>query len=97
MDTNLTMWSGLVGFFLPAAIALIMRKNWGDTPRAIVGFTCCMVAAFGTCFFSGKLTGVSFVTTALTVLVTALATFMALWNKVGATDALEKITNSKTS
>ncbi len=94
---NLQMWTLIVGFFLPLAIALVQRRAWGNAPRAVVGFLCCIVAAAGTCWFNGGINLMDFVTSALTVVVTSLATFSVFWNKLGATNAIESLTNGKAS
>jgi hypothetical protein len=94
--TDLEMWSLLVGFFLPPAIAVVQRKEWSDGVRALVAFAACIVAALGTCYFNGSLDGRSLVSATLTVLVTAVATYKAFWHKTGVSDAIERLTSRKT-
>ncbi len=93
--TDLEMWSLLVGFLLPPAIALIQRKSWSDGIRALVAFAACVVAALGTCYFNGSLDGKSLVSAILTVVVTAIATYKGFWHKTGVSDAIERLTNGK--
>lgn len=93
--TDLEMWSLLVGFFLPPAIALIQRKSWSDGIRALVAFAICIIAALGTCYFNGSLDGRSLVSAMLTVVVTAIATYKGFWHKTGVSDAIERLTNGK--
>ncbi|MCL0076265.1 hypothetical protein M1N87_02890 [Dehalococcoidia bacterium] len=94
--TDLEMWSLLVGFFLPPAIAVIQQKSWSDSMRALVAFACCIAAALGTCYFNGSLDGRSIISAMLTVLVTAVATYKAFWHKTGISDAIERLTSRKT-
>ena len=95
MDSNLAMWSGIVGFFLPPFISAIMRTGWGNTPRAIVAFLVCLVAAAGTTYFQGQFDAANLVKSALVITTLSIATFKGLWNKTGVTDAIEGVTNGR--
>ena len=98
MDTQtLIAWSGIVGFFLPLLIAAISRLTWPQTLRAVVAFILCLVAGLGTAYFSGSFSLTNIGLSMGVVLVTAWSSFSRFWNKVGVTDAIEKVTNSPLS
>ncbi len=94
MDTqSLIAWSGIVGFFLPLLISAISRLTWPQSLRAVVAFILCLVAGLGTAYFAGNFHLTTIGLSIGTVLVVAWSSFSRFWNKVGATDAVEKATN----
>lgn len=90
--TNIVMWSSIVGFFLPPALALVMQPKWTDRVRSSVAFVACAVAGAGTAYFQGDLTGRRFVEAGLVVLVTAMTTFRNFWKTTGVTPRIESVT-----
>ena len=90
--TNLQMWSLIVGFFLPPALAIIQQPGWSNRVRSVVAFLACAVAGAGTAYFQGDLTGRRFVEAALVVLVTAMATFRNFWKTTGVSPMIESAT-----
>ncbi len=91
--SSLEMWSLIVGFFLPLAIASIMRKNWTEPLRATVAFIACVAAAMGIVWFSGQFDAKDISTSILLVVVTSIATFKGFWQKTGVTTTIESLTN----
>ena len=80
VPTNMIMWSAVVGFFLPLAIAIPKRENWPSWLKGFFAFFCCCLAALGTAYFSGDLTQIKdYATAALFVLFTALGSYKLLW------------------
>lgn len=80
VPTNMIMWSAVVGFFLPLAIAIPQRQRWASWLKGLFAFGCCLVAAAGTAWFSGDLAQMSdYVTAALFVVFTALGSYRLLW------------------
>lgn len=92
--TDLEMWTLLVGALLPALIAVIQQPQWSCRLRAVVTVVACLVAGGGTAGLDGQLTGRSVVTSVLTVLVTALATYHGFWKPSGIAAAVEGLTSS---
>jgi VIT1/CCC1 family predicted Fe2+/Mn2+ transporter len=90
--TDIVMWSSVVGFFLPAVLAIIQQPKWSDRVRTVVAFVACAVAGAGTAYFQGDLTGRRFVEAGLVVLVTAMATFRNFWKSSGVSGAIERQT-----
>jgi uncharacterized membrane protein YqaE (UPF0057 family) len=80
---NLSMWSLIVGFFLPLAISFPVQHHWSDSVRAVFAFCACVVAAVGTVLIQqGGWNWANWVTSLLTILVTSIATYKGLWTKV---------------
>lgn len=92
--SDLTMWSLLVGFFLPLAIAFVQQPKWSNSVRAAVSFVLCALAGVGTAYFNGTLgDGRSVISAVLLVLVTALSTFRSFWKPTQIAPNLERITS----
>lgn len=84
VPTNMIMWSAIVGFFLPLAIAIPKRQRWASWKKGLFAFVCCLIAAAGTAFFSGDLTQIrDYATAALFVVFTALGSYKLLWGPEG--------------
>lgn len=90
--TNIVMWSSIVGFFLPPALAVVMQPKWSNRVRSVVAFVGCAVAGAGTAYFQGDLNGRRFVEAGLVVLVTAMATFRNFWKTTGVSSTIEETT-----
>ena len=80
VPTNMIMWSAIVGFFLPLAIAIPKRQRWASWLKGLFAFACCLIAAAGTAYFSGDLHQIKdYATAALFVVFTALGSYKLLW------------------
>lgn len=91
--SDLAMWSLIVGFFLPIAVAVIMRRTWSDAVKAVVTFVACGVAAAGTAFFQGDFTGRRFVSALLLVFVGTIVSFKGWWKPTGVAPSIEESTS----
>lgn len=91
--TDLAMWTLIVGTLLPPLIAAVQQPTWSSRTRSIVTVGTCLVAGFGTAWLGDALRGVSLVTTVLTVLVTALATYQGFWKPTGIAPTVESLTS----
>ena len=91
--TNVQMWSMIVGFFMPLLIAVLEQSKWSNALRAVVAFVACAIAATITVVVAGDLNTKTWVTSALTVLVAAIATYKMWWQPVGIAPTIEKATN----
>lgn len=91
--TDFEMYSLLVGFFLPPVLSIVQQSNWSDRLRAVVAFAACLLAGAGVAYFQGDLTGKRFITGALVVMVTGLATYRNFWKPTGVAPAIETKTN----
>ena len=95
MTDNIEMWSLVVGFFLPLGIAVVQQVKWSNGLRSIVAFVICAIAAAGTVAIAGDLTGKTWITSALLILVSAIATYKMLWQNTGVTTWIEERTSPK--
>jgi VIT1/CCC1 family predicted Fe2+/Mn2+ transporter len=87
------MWSLIVGFFLPIVIAFIIQTGWSQRLQAVAAFAVAAVAAAGTVYFQGELTGKRFIEAGLLILVTAIATYKGFWKPTGIAPGIETKTN----
>lgn len=92
---DLQLWATLVGFFLPVVVAFVQQPKWNENARAIVTFLVCVIAAGGTAYFQGVLTGRRFVSAFLFVLVAALAIYRVFWKPTGIAPKIEEVTSPK--
>lgn len=88
VPSNLVMWSGIVGFFLPILIATILRWRWSQQAKAVAAFVVCLIAATGTAYFSGNFEGADVVTAALVVVTITQATYVGVWKPTGVAPAI---------
>jgi hypothetical protein len=91
--TDLAMWSLLVGFFLPPAVAIVQQPGWSDRFRAVVTFLICCIAGAGTAYFSDQFDGRPVVSSILLILVTTLGTFRGFWKPTRVAPAIEYATS----
>lgn len=91
--SNLEMWALVVGFFLPVVIAFLVQTGWSERLQSVAAFVVCAVAAAGTAYFQGDLTGRRFVEAGLVILVTTIATYKGFWKPTGVAPGIETKTN----
>lgn len=92
--TNAEMWSFIAGFLLPPVEAFIQQTRWSLQIRAVVNFLVCCVVAIGVVAVTKPtLTWHNWVTSALTVLVTAIAVYKGLWKPTTVAPLIESKTN----
>lgn len=90
--TDFQMYSLLVGFVLPPALAIVQQAHFSDRLRAAIAFVACVIAGAGVAFFQGDLTGKRLVSAALIVMTTGLATYRNFWKPTGIAPAIEDVT-----
>ena len=91
--TDLQLWTAILGFFLPLAVAAIQQPKWSDPVRAVTTFILCVLTAAGTAYFQGALTGQRFATALLFVFFSVITAYRGLWKPSGATQAIENATS----
>lgn len=79
IQSNLTMWTMLVGFALPPVLAIVMQAGWPGHVKSVVAFLASVLAGAGTAWFAGSLNGRDTVTCVLIVLTVAQATYHGFW------------------
>jgi hypothetical protein len=92
---HLANLSGIVGLLLPLLVAVIQQLHWKESYRAAVGFLSCMVAAFITTWVEGKLNTKDLLSSFFVVFTVAQVSYSHFWKKLGATQAIEKVTPPK--
>jgi uncharacterized protein YfiM (DUF2279 family) len=90
--SNLAQWSLVVAFFVPLAVSVLNQAHWPAQLKAAVFFVVSLLAAAGTAYFQGDLTGKRFVDSALLIVAAAAAFYRGWWKPVGVADPLESKT-----
>lgn len=91
--TNLQQWSLIVAFFVPPVVALVNQTKWSSQLKAIVFFGVSLIAAAGTAYFQGDLTGKRFLDAALVIVAAAAAYYHGLWKPTQVAPKIESATN----
>jgi len=91
---NLEQWSLIVAFFVPPAVALINQTGWSSKLKAVVFFAISLLAAAGTAYFQGDLTGKRFLDSALLIVAAAAAYYHGLYKPTGVAPTIEKATSA---
>jgi hypothetical protein len=95
MQSNLAMWSLVVGFFVPIVTAVVIRQAWAPGLKAIANFVIAAVAALGVVYFKGDLDTSNknaIVSSILLVLVTSIASYHGLLRPTLVAPSIEKAT-----
>lgn len=90
-NLNLTLWSGIAGFFTPLIVAMINQPRWSSTVRALLTVLVCLGVAAATTALEGQIDSKRLVTSVLLVLTAAIGTYHTLWRNVA--PALEQATS----
>lgn len=90
--SNLQLWSLIVAFFVPPVVAVINRAAWPKHVKAIVFFLVSVLAAGGTAFFQGDLTGKRWLEAALVIVAAAAAYYHGLWKPTDVAPKIEEAT-----
>lgn len=91
--SNLTQWSAIVAFFVPLVVALLNQQKWSSQMKAIVFFVVAIIAAAGTAYFQGDLTGKRWLDSALIVVPAAAAFYHGWWKPNGVAPEIEEATS----
>ena len=91
---NLTQWSLIVAFFVPPVVALVNQQKWSSKIKAVVFFGVSLIAAAGTAYFQGDLTGKRFLDSALLIVAAAAAYYHGLYKPTGVAPTIEKATSA---
>lgn len=91
--TNLQQWSLIVAFFVPPVVALVNQTGWSSKLKSVVFFAVSLVAAAGTAYFQGDLTGKRFLDSALLIVAAGAAYYHGLWKPTEVAPTIEKSTS----
>jgi hypothetical protein len=91
--SNFQQWSLIVAFFVPPVVALVNQSKWPSKLKAVVFFAISLLAAAGTAYFQGDLTGKRFLDAALIIVAAAAAFYHGLWKPTEVAPAIETKTD----
>jgi hypothetical protein len=91
--SNLVYWSMIVAFFVPPVVAVINQSHWVKEVKAALFFVVALLAAGGTAYFQGDLTGRRWLESALIIVAGAAAYYHGLFKPTGVTDSIETATD----
>lgn len=91
--SNAILYSGLVGFFLPLAIAVVIQQSWPSNAKAATAFGCCLLASIGTAYFGGLLDYTDVARCFLVVFTLAVSSYIGLWKPSGVAPTIERVTS----
>lgn len=80
--SNLALWTGVVAFFAPVLLDLIIQSGWSNRVQALAAFLVSAVIGTVTAYFSGMFTGVSIVTAILLAFVVTISAYKGFWKQV---------------
>ena len=90
---NLVQWSAIVAFFVPLVLSVLNQSKWSSQVKAIIFFGVSLLAAAGTAYFQGDLTGKRWLDSALVIVPAAAAFYHGWWKPNGVAPAVEEATN----
>lgn len=90
--SNLAQWSALVAFFLPLLVAVVNRQAWSSAMKSITFFAASLIAAAGTAYFQGDLTGKRWLDSALIIVAAGTAFYHGLWKPTKVAPEIEAAT-----
>lgn len=86
-------WAGIVGFLLPALVAVVNREEWKPWLKAVVALGSSILAGTVTALLSGDFTGTNWVTAIGIVFAASAASYKLWWKGSGISDKIEKGVN----
>lgn len=92
--SNLVQWSAIVAFFVPPVVALVNQQKWSSKAKAAVFFTVSVIAAGGTSYFQGDLTGKRWLDSALVIVAAGTAFYHGLWKPTNVAPTIEASTSA---
>lgn len=92
-EIDIENWNLIVGFFLPLVMSVLIQTKWPKWLQAVTLFVVSLIIAGIGQSLTGGLEGLSWLSSALVILVTAIATYHGLWKPTNVAPALESATN----
>lgn len=91
--SNLTQWSAIVAFFIPLVLSFLIQTKWSAQVKAVVFFVVSLVAAGGTAYFQGDLTGKRWLDSALVIVAAGAAFYHGFWKPSSVAPTIERKSN----
>ncbi len=92
---DLTMWSAIIGFVMPAAIAFVNQARWSKPLKGVVAFMLCMIAAAVTVWIRGEFVTGAWLHSAVVVFFAAVGTYHTWWKPSGIGPTVEAATSTR--
>lgn len=89
------MWTILVGFLLPNAIALVNQSHWAKPLKAIVSFAVCIVTAIIDVLIQGNWNGHDIGRTLVLVAFVAYTSYQLFWKPSTIAPQIEAATSTR--
>lgn len=83
-------WAAVVGFVLPALVAIINREPWKPWIKAVVALVSSALVGTVTALLSGQFTGATWIQAIGIVFAASQVAYMLWWKKSGITDWIEQ-------
>ena len=90
---NLSMYTAVVGFFLPALIAVLNRCTWSQTTKYAMSFAVVCVAVIGHLIFAGEWNMADLPGSILKMLFMTIGSYLIFWRPSGISDKIEQNVN----
>jgi ABC-type xylose transport system permease subunit len=91
--SDLDLWSGLVGFLMPALIAALVQSHWSSQVKGAATVGVCIVGGGVTAWLTGYLHGITVIRAILVVLGAALVFYQIFWKPSKIAPSIEKATD----
>lgn len=83
----------VVGFLSPLVLAMLQQPRWSNGVRSLVTFLWAAVVSLLILGVAGSLSGRTWVSATLLVLVVTIATYQGFWKQTGVTRKIEAATS----
>jgi uncharacterized membrane protein len=83
-------WAAVVGFALPALVAVINREPWKTWIKALVALLTSVLGGTVTALLAGQFTGSTWIQSVGIAFAASQAFYLLWWKKSGITDAIEQ-------
>lgn len=97
VTNNLTtqdMWTILVGFLLPLAVAMVNQSHWSKILRAIVSFAICIVVAIVDVLIQGNWNSHDLTRTLVLIAFVAYTSYQLFWRPSAIAPTIEAATST---
>lgn len=88
-QTNLELWTYVVGVVLPLIVAIVVQSQWGRPMQAIVCVLLCIVAGAVTCYLNDSLNPADVAGSVLRVFVAAITSYYGFWRPLNIAPTIE--------
>ncbi|WP_329492514.1 hypothetical protein OG618_37105 (plasmid) [Kitasatospora sp. NBC_01246] len=91
--TDPQMWTAIVAFFSPAAIAVVQQPTWPKPARTATAAAIAATVGIGGAYFDDSFTGRSVVSMALLAVLVSTTAYSTLFKPAGVAQSIERATS----